>query len=81
MPGLETLKDKVVVVTGAARGWGLADAIALAKDGAKVVLADRTEKPRPDLMMDDSIYTAAEKVKPDLPDRFDSLLPVSLPYH
>jgi NAD(P)-dependent dehydrogenase (short-subunit alcohol dehydrogenase family) len=39
------LKDKVAVVTGAARGIGRASAILLAKEGAKVTVADN----RPDL--------------------------------
>ncbi len=34
------LKDRVVVVTGAARGLGRAYAIRLAKEGAKIVVAD-----------------------------------------
>jgi len=63
MAALESLKDKVVVVTGSARGAGLGQAKALAKEGAKVVVADRTDKPRPDLMMEDSIYTVANAIK------------------
>lgn len=34
------LKDKVAVVTGAARGLGRTYALRLAKEGAKVVVAD-----------------------------------------
>ena len=34
------LKDKVAIVTGAASGIGLATAEMLAKEGARVVLAD-----------------------------------------
>ncbi len=34
------LKDKVALVTGARRGMGRADAVALAKQGAKVVVTD-----------------------------------------
>ena len=37
------LKDKVAIVTGAASGIGLATAEMLAKEGARVVLADITE--------------------------------------
>ena len=36
-------KNKVVIVTGAAQGIGEGVAIALAKEGAKVVLADRSD--------------------------------------
>jgi NAD(P)-dependent dehydrogenase (short-subunit alcohol dehydrogenase family) len=35
------LHDKVALVTGAAQGMGKADAIALASQGAKVILTDR----------------------------------------
>lgn len=38
----QTLKDQVVIVTGASRGIGAATAIAFGKVGAKVVLAART---------------------------------------
>jgi len=38
------LKDKVAIVTGASRGIGKAIAIALAAEGAHVVVAARTEQ-------------------------------------
>lgn len=38
------LKDKVAIITGAARGIGQACAMRLAQDGAKVVLADKDEE-------------------------------------
>ena len=62
MEPLESLKDKVVVITGSARGAGLGQARAFAKEGAKVVVADRTDKPRPDLMMPDTIHTVADEI-------------------
>ena len=37
---MNTLKDKVALVTGAAKGMGLATARAFAENGASVVLAD-----------------------------------------
>src|SRR5699024_12330043 len=36
----ELLKDKVAIVTGASRGIGLQDALALAEAGADVVITD-----------------------------------------
>ena len=60
--GLENLKDKVAVVTGSARGVGWATVQALAAEGAKVVIADRTDKARPDLMMKDTINDVAEEI-------------------
>lgn len=43
-----SLKDKVILVTGAARGLGLVQAEALLEAGAKVYALDRLEKPDPD---------------------------------
>ena len=36
------LKDKIVLITGAGRGWGQGMAIALAREGAKVIAVSRT---------------------------------------
>ena len=44
MPAISRLKDKVAVVTGAARGIGLACVQRLAAEGAAVLLADREEQ-------------------------------------
>ncbi|MDP2312559.1 MAG: SDR family oxidoreductase [Pseudomonadota bacterium] len=44
-----SLKDRVVVVTGASRGVGAAVAVACAKEGAKLVLAAKTVEPDPRL--------------------------------
>ena len=37
-------KDKVMIITGSARGIGTATALRAAQEGAKLVLADRLEK-------------------------------------
>ena len=44
-----TLTGKVAIVTGSSRGIGKATALGLAGEGAKVVVAARTEEERPDL--------------------------------
>lgn len=41
---MQSLKDKVVVITGASSGIGEASALALASKGAKLVLAVRRER-------------------------------------
>lgn len=43
-----SLKDKVILVTGAGRGLGLVQAEGLLEAGAKVYALDRLEKPDPD---------------------------------
>ena len=37
---MDRVKDKIIIVTGAASGLGLADATVLAREGAKVIMTD-----------------------------------------
>ncbi len=41
---MQRFKDKVVVVTGAAQGIGKACALRFAREGGKVMIADRAEE-------------------------------------
>ena len=45
---MDTLKNKVAVITGGTSGIGRATAIALAQEGARLVIADRDKKALPD---------------------------------
>lgn len=58
---MRSLKDKVVFISGASRGIGLAMAKRFARDGAKVALAAKTAEPHPKLP--GTIYTAAKEVE------------------
>ncbi len=55
------LNGKVAIVSGASRGIGRAIALALAKEGAKVVIAAKTVKPNPKLP--GTIHTVAKEVE------------------
>lgn len=55
------LKDKVIFITGASRGIGREIALRCARDGAKIVIASKTDKPHPTL--EGTIYTVAEEVE------------------
>ncbi len=55
------LKDKVIFITGASRGIGREIALRCAKDGAKVVIAAKTDRPHPKL--EGTIYSVAEEVE------------------
>ena len=55
------LKEKVAIVTGASRGIGKAIALALAGEGASVVVAARSEVPRPGLP--GTIHATVEQIQ------------------
>lgn len=44
MPGIKDFKNKVIVITGAGSGIGRATALAFAKEGAVLVIADKDEQ-------------------------------------
>jgi citronellol/citronellal dehydrogenase len=56
-----TLKDKVLFITGASRGIGLAIALKAAKDGARIVIAAKTATANDKLP--GTIYSAAEEIR------------------
>jgi citronellol/citronellal dehydrogenase len=56
----QRLTDKTAVVTGASRGIGRAVALALAAEGARVVVAAKSRTPRPNLP--GSIHTVADEI-------------------
>lgn len=58
---MHDLKDKVIVITGSSRGIGLATALRVAKENAKVVIMGKSDVPHPKL--EGTIYTAAEAVE------------------
>lgn len=67
-----SLKDKVLFITGASRGIGLAIALRAAADGAKIVIAAKTVEANSKLP--GTIYTAAEEIKA----RGGEALPIAL---
>lgn len=58
---MESLKDKTLFITGASRGIGKAIALRAARDGARIVVAAKTEVPHERLP--GTIYTAAEEIE------------------
>jgi citronellol/citronellal dehydrogenase len=58
---MATLKGKVVLVTGASRGIGLAIARRAARDGASIAIAAKTVEPHRKLP--GTIYSAAEEIR------------------
>ena len=58
---MSLLKDKVLFITGASRGIGLAIALRAARDGAKIAIAAKTAEPHPKLP--GTIFSAAEEIE------------------
>ncbi len=58
---VDTLKGKVLFITGASRGIGLAIGLRAARDGACVAIAAKTAEPNPKLP--GTIYSAAEEIE------------------
>ncbi len=57
---MRSLKDKVLVITGASRGIGLAMALRAARDGAKVAVWAKTDTPHPKLP--GTVHTAVQAI-------------------
>ena len=57
----DSLKDRVMFMSGGSRGIGLAIAARAAQDGVKVALMAKTAEPHPKL--EGTIYTAAEEIE------------------
>jgi citronellol/citronellal dehydrogenase len=58
---VSSLKDKVLFISGASRGIGLAVALRAARDGAKIAIAAKTAEAHPKLP--GTIYTAAKEIE------------------
>src|SRR4026209_1957449 len=59
----ESLRGKVLFITGASRGIGLAIGLRAARDGANVAIAAKTADPHPKLP--GTVYTAAQEIEHD----------------
>ncbi len=58
---MENLKNKVIFITGASRGIGREMALRCARDGAKIVIAAKTDQPHPTL--EGTIHTVAKEIE------------------
>lgn len=58
---MSTLKNRTLFITGGSRGIGKAIALRAARDGARVVVAAKTDKPHPKLP--GTIHTTAEEIE------------------
>lgn len=58
---MPSLKDKVIIITGASRGIGRAMAIRFAREGATIVIAAKSDQPHPKLP--GTIHTVAKEVE------------------
>lgn len=58
---MKNLKDKVIFITGASRGIGREIALRAARDGAKIVIAAKTNQPHPKLA--GTIHTVAKEIE------------------
>ncbi len=67
-----TLKDKVIFITGASRGIGREIALRCAQDGAKIVIAAKTDKPHP--LLKGTIHSVAKEIE----DAGGTAMPIQL---
>ena len=58
---MNTLKNKVIFITGGSRGIGEAIAMRAAQEGAKIAIASKTTEPHPQLP--GTIYTVAQAIR------------------
>lgn len=69
---MPSLKDKVIIITGASRGIGREMAITFAKEGAVIVIAAKSDQPHPKLP--GTIHTVAKEVQ----DAGGTAIPVAI---
>lgn len=58
-----SMKDRVVFITGASRGIGREIALRCARDGAKIVIAAKSDKPHDNPKLEGTIHTVADEVR------------------